>query len=209
MPRPRFSSAGRPLGRAILALASALWLAVLAPGVAAHVNRTAGAYTIVVMLVEEPVFQDNHAGFEFFVRRDGAAIAGLEQTVRAQANGHGEQVDLVVSPLNGRGVYVIDHAATGDAFDPRGGGAWTLTLTGSIEQTGLDATFPVTFPGYPRVVVENPGAAAAGATGQVPSPGEPSLLIPATSAVVVLGGLVLFVLARRYRWREATRRRGR
>jgi hypothetical protein len=202
MQRPtRFSSAGRPLSRAILALAAGLWIAVWAPGVAAHVNRTAGPYTIVVLLVEEPVFQDNHAGFEFFVRRDGVAIAGLEQTIRATADGHGEEATLVVSPLNERGVYVVDHVTSGDAFDPRGGGAWTLTLTGSIEDTALDASFPVTFPGYPRVAAADPGTGAASANGQLPITREP-WLIPGLVAAVVLGGLAVVALARRYRPRE-------
>ena len=35
----------------------------------AHVNRQVGPYTILVILVEEPTFEDNHAGFEFWVRR--------------------------------------------------------------------------------------------------------------------------------------------
>jgi hypothetical protein len=201
MQLPRFSNAGRPVRRAILALAAALWIAVVAPGVAAHVNRTAGPYTIVVLLVEEPVFQDNHAGFEFFVRRDGVAIAGLEQTIRAEADGHDEEVTLVVAPLNERGVYVVDHATSGAAFDPRGGGAWTLTLTGSIEGTALDASFPVTFPGYPRVAAAEPTAGGAGVSGHASLAGVPVWLIPGVTAACVIGGLL--VSARRHRPRAA------
>jgi hypothetical protein len=48
-----------------------LWAALMASGVSAHVNRTVGPYAILVILVEEPTYEDNHAGFEFWVRRDG------------------------------------------------------------------------------------------------------------------------------------------
>src|SRR5437773_6193798 len=129
--------------RAFLVAAAALWVAALAPAVAAHVNRTLGPYTILVILVEEPTFDDNHAGFQFWVRKGDVPITGLERTVHALAIGHDRRVELAVPPLAGSGFYVLDRSLDGAPFDPMGGGAWTLFLTGSIEGTPLDASFPV------------------------------------------------------------------
>jgi hypothetical protein len=182
--------------RATLAALAALWVAALAPGVAAHVNRTVGPYTILVILVEEPTFQDNHAGFQFWVRKDDAPIAGLEQTLQAVAVGHDDQLKLVVSPLDASGFYVLDRSPDGTPFDPKGGGAWTLFLTGSIQRTPLDASFPVMFPSYPRVAVADaPPAAAVPASG-ASFAGALAWLIPA-SVLVVLCALALLVVARR------------
>jgi hypothetical protein len=136
--------------------------ALTAPAAAAaHVNRTVGAYTILVVLVEEPTYEDNHAGFQFWVRRGDTPVLGLEGTVEASASGHGLDIPLVVPPLGPAGFYVLDHDPDGAAFDPRGGGAWTLTLTGSIEGTPLLQAFPVTFPSYPRIGTPNAPAAVA------------------------------------------------
>jgi hypothetical protein len=184
--------------RAILMAAAALSLAALAPGVAAHVNRTVGPYAILVILVEEPTFEDNHAGFQFWARKDGVPITGLEQSVHAVAIGHDRRVGLAVPPLAGSGFYVLDRSVDGAPFDPMGGGAWTLFLSGSIEATPLDASFPVIFPSYPRVAVANaPPAAAA-----VPAAGASlqglAMVIP-VAALVALGGIALLALARRRR----------
>lgn len=188
----------RVSARAILMAAAALSLAALAPGVAAHVNRTVGPYTILVILVEEPTFEDNHAGFQFWVRMDGVPVTGLEQSVHAVAIGHDRRVELAVPPLAGSGFYVLDRSADGAPFDPMGGGAWTLFLTGSIEETPLDATFPVIFPSYPRVAVADapPPAAAVPAAG-ASLPGL-AMVIP-VAALVALGGIALLALARRRR----------
>jgi hypothetical protein len=185
--------------RAILAVAAALWVAALAPGVAAHVNRTVGPYTILVILVEEPTFEDNHAGFQFWVRKDGVPITGLEQSVHAVAIGHDRRVELAVPPLAGSGFYVLDRSADGAPFDPMGGGAWTLFLTGSIEGTPLDASFPVIFPSYPRVAVADaPPAAAAVPAAGASLPGGLAIVIP-VAALAALSGIALLALARRRR----------
>jgi len=118
--------------------------------------------------------------------------------VTAVASGHGVNVDLAIPPIDGTGFYVLDHAKSGAAFDPMGGGAWNLVLTGTIDGTALDTTFPVTFPSYPRI----------GATGQQPATanvgaasgsGDSStgLLIAGAVVVLVVGlGAVLFVRRR-------------
>ena len=177
--------------------------AVLAIGAAAvaegHVNRQIGPYTILVILVEEPTFEDNHAGFQFWVRKDGVPLTGLDKTVDAVAIGHDRRVELAVPPLAGSGFYVLDRSPDGAPFDPMGGGAWTLFLTGSIERTRLDASFPVIFPSYPRVAVADapPAAAIAPGAGAV-LPGSLAMIIPVV-ALVALGGIALLALARRRR----------
>jgi hypothetical protein len=182
------------------ALAAIVWVGVAVPDVAAHVNRTVGPYTILVVLVEEPVYADNHAGFQFWVRKNEVPILGLEGSIKAVASGHGEQLDLKVPPIEGTGFYVLDHTTDGAAFDPQGGGAWTLVLSGVIDGTRVDATFPVTFPSYPRVGVADQGAAANAATAPSapPAPSPPTSLI-AIAGVVLAGVAVLALVGRRRR----------
>jgi hypothetical protein len=187
------------VGRSLMAVLVATVVAISRAAVAeAHVNRTVGPYTILVILVEEPTFEDNHAGFQFWVRKDGVPITGLEQSVNAVAIGHDRRVELPVPPLAGSGFYVLDRSADGAPFDPMGGGAWTLFLSGSIEGTPLDASFPVIFPSYPRVAVADaPPAAAAVPAAGASLPGL-AMVIP-VAALVVLGGIALLALARRRR----------
>jgi hypothetical protein len=180
--RMRFLELRAP--RALLGIAAVLALIAVgatAPTVEAHVNRTVGPYAILVVLVEEPVYADNHAGFQFWVRKDSVPIAGLEKTVHARASANGVDVDLAIPPMDGTGFYVLDHTTDGAAFDPHGGGAWTLELTGSIDGTQLDTTFPVTFPSYPRI-------GGAGGTAAAPVAASVSSGIP---IVVMLGGVLL------------------
>jgi hypothetical protein len=183
------SSRGRRPNRVAGSLVLAAVVAMfVVPAVAqAHVNRQVGPYTILVVLVEEPTFEDNHAGFEFWVRRDGQPIVGLEGSIRAEATGHGTSLDLVVPPLGAVGFYVLDRTSGGAAFDPRGGGPWSLRLTGSIDGTQLDETFAVTFPSYPRIGAPKPAAQPA----QSPA-GDSSmpLLLLVTGLLLVAGASV-------------------
>jgi hypothetical protein len=182
---------------AVAALVACVALAVTAPLAAAHVNRTVGPYTILVVLVEEPVYADNHAGFQFWVRRNEVPILGLEQSITAVATGHDQRIALAVPKIDGTGFYVLDHAVDGAAFDPDGGGAWTLELSGSIDGTPLDASFPVTFPSYPRIgtTAQAPAAQAAG----TPSASLDSLPVIAAGGFAVAGLLGLFMVTRRRR----------
>jgi hypothetical protein len=195
--------------RAFSVAAAALAVGVLAgataSGVAAHVNRTVGPYTILVVLVEEPVYADNHAGFEFWVRRDGVPVLGLERSMTAVASGHGEQLDLKVPPIDGTGFYVLDHTADGAAFDPLGGGAWTLVLSGTIDGTLVDASFPVTFPSYPRVGVADQHAATSPAVASEAAPAAPVLTWLGVAGVAIVGVLTVAFFGRRRRLGEPGR----
>jgi hypothetical protein len=175
-------------------------LALTAPAVEAHVNRTVGPYTILVVLVEEPVYADNHAGFQFWVRKNEVPILGLESSITAVATGHGEQLDLKVPPIDGTGFYVLDRTTDGTAFDPQGGGAWTLVLSGSIDGTPMDVSFPVTFPSYPRIGVADPAGATSpnAAVVSAPAPAVPAWLL-VIGGIVIVGMLGLAMLGRRRR----------
>jgi hypothetical protein len=179
-----------PLPRRLLPVALGMLLAIgVATAAQAHVNRQVGPYTILVVLVEEPTFDDNHAGFEFWVRRGSQPIVGLERSIRAEATGHGTTVDLAVPQLDGVGFYVLDRTPGSVAFDPLGGGAWSLHLAGSIDGTPLDESFVVAFPSYPRVGVPKPVAAQPeqGAAPDVPVP----LLMLLAGALLIAAAAVL------------------
>ena len=134
------------------AFAAVICLAILfAPvGVQAHVNRTVGPYTILLVLIEEPYFSTNHAGFAFWVHKGDTPVTGLDGTLHARAVGHDRTVDLRVSPRGTDQLYLVDQGLDGQPFDPLGGGAWSLRLTGMIDATPIDETFAVEFPAYPR-----------------------------------------------------------
>jgi hypothetical protein len=178
----------RRLGGGLLIAA---WFAVLVamPGrVSAHVNRVVGPYTFLVVLVEEPYFATNHAGFEFWVHKQRTVVAGLDQTLHATAIGHGTTVELAISPLNVRGFYVVDRRLSGQPFDPKGGGTWSLRLTGTIEHLQVDETFRVTFPSYPRV-----GSVVAPSIGSAAPPTAIAWVAAAGAALILgmIGGLIV------------------
>jgi hypothetical protein len=196
LPSPRGS-----IVRAITALGVLGAIAAGPSGALAHVNRTIGPYTILVILVEEPTFQDNHAGFEFWARKDGVAVEGLDQTVKAQASGHDVLDDLVVSPPDSTGFYILDHAPSGTAFDPLGGGPWFLRLYGSIDGTPLDEQFAVTFPAYPRV--GSPAVSTGGGTAGAPA--STATIVPVVAAGAALAAAAVGWCAIRRRRRTPSR----
>ena len=187
------------LARRLAAVVLGLLLVVGAAAVAeAHVNRQVGPYTILVILVEEPTFEDNHAGFQFWVRREQQPIVGLERSIHAEATGHGQRVGLQIPPIGGSGFYVLDRTNEGAAFDPLGGGPWSLHLWGDIEATAFDEQLAVTFPSYPRIGPAKPVAAnaGAGAPGGAPMPLLPLVVLVGLGVVVAV-----LVASRRIRLR--------
>jgi hypothetical protein len=186
--------------RTVLATAIAVGLLGIPAIASAHVYRTVGPYKILVVLIEEPLFQDNHAGFEFWVRDDGVPVTGLDKQLRAQAIGHGEAVDLSISPLNSRGFYDVDREPNGTPFDPKGGGAWTLRLRGSINGLAIDQWFSTKFPGYPRVATGSPGAGTDFAVPPAPNAaGAPIWLVLSVVGAAILIGIVAITAARNRR----------
>jgi hypothetical protein len=192
--------------RAILAWAvGATFLLTLSAPIApvsAHVNRVVGPYTILVILVEEPFFVSNHAGFQFWVHRGDMAVSGLEKTLSAEATGHGVTESLRIAPPNATGFYQVDVQTSGAAFDPKGGGAWSLRLFGVIERTRVDEAFKTTFPGYPRTTSggtapQHPSASP------TPTSGFPVPLGLAGLAVVVAAIAGVLVATRRRRAKQS------
>jgi hypothetical protein len=117
----------------------------------AHVNRTVGPYAFFLVLIEEPFYDTNRAGFEFWVHDAGRSVEGLDRSLNAVATSSTQEVGLRVSPINDRGFYDVESDLTGRPFDPGDGGDWTLRLTGTVEDEPVDVSFPTTFPAYPRV----------------------------------------------------------
>ena len=180
------------VGRA--ALVVALVIATLAgpSTAAAHVNRIVGRYTFFMILIEEPLFQTNHAGFEFWVHDGDRVVLGLDQTLMANATSGGRTIDLIVSPINARGFYDLDTTVGGQAFDPGAAGDWTLRLTGTVEGESVNVAFPAAFPAYPRVATATRPAAVTPDTGP-----DVWLLADAVGLAAVVGWIGLKI--RRHR----------
>jgi hypothetical protein len=151
---------------------------------AAHVNRLVGPYTFFIVLIEEPFFTTNRAGFEFWVHEGARPVPGLDKTLAAQAINSTRHVDLVVSPINERGFYDVEFDTNGMPFDPGSGGNWTLRLFGTVEGLAVDEPFATTFPAYPRVASTPAGS-------PVEAPAAPA----AWPIPIVLGALVVLGLA--------------
>src|SRR5260221_6630388 len=129
--------------------------------VSAHVNRVVGPYTFFIVLIEEPFFATNRAGFEFWVHDGARPIEGLDGTLKAQAINSTRNVDLVVSPVNDRGFYDVEIGMDEKPFDPGGGGQWSLRLIGSVEGLAVDESFVTNFPAYPRLAGAAPSGSSA------------------------------------------------
>ena len=176
--------------RKAIAVALLAFVSLAVPPLAtAHVNRVVGPYTFFVVLIEEPFFATNRAGFEFWVHDADRPVQGLDRTLRAQASNASKRVDLVVSPMNDRGFYDVEVGSRGLPFDPGSGGAWSLRLLGTVEGLAVDESFATTFPAYPRAGPVTP-AATATAPVAPPDPG-PSLVAGGTAAGALGLGFVI------------------
>lgn len=161
-------------------------------------NRTVGPSTVLVVLIGEPYFQDNRAGFRFWVKDGERNVDGLETTLHAQAS-HGSVVEsLVIEPPDSEGFHIVERAPEGSPFDPHGGGDWDLRLVGTIEGLPVDESFRSTLPVYPRVGGSGftpPAASPAFDPSNLPLPG---ILAMATGGVaIVLIGAWLIIDTRR------------
>jgi hypothetical protein len=140
----------RPLRLAVTLWAVCAALIATPLTASAHVNRLVGPYTFFIVLIEEPFFATNRAGFEFWVHEGDRPVQGLDRTLKAQAINASRRVDLVVSPANVRGFYDVESDSSGGPFDPGSGGNWTLRLIGTVEGLAVDESFATIFPAYPR-----------------------------------------------------------
>lgn len=169
---------------------------VLVPAsVSAHVNRVVGPYTFLVVLIEEPYFQDNHAGFQFWVRDQDRPIGDLDTTLQAFAIGPAGSVPLTISPRVANGFYQV-------AFYPGDSVRYSLRLVGTVEALAIDESFAVVFPTYPRVADGTAGAAAP--TVPVPVAAAtnsdlPLIALGSTAALAAFGVVALTIGHRRRR----------
>jgi hypothetical protein len=141
-------------------LAVLLGLLVAPMSASAHVNRTVGPYSFFLVLIEEPFFTTNRAGFEFWVHAGDRPVEGVDRTLAAVAVNGAQQVALQIAPINDRGFYDVETDLAQHPFDPGRGGDWTLRLTGTVEDTPVDVSFPTIFPAYPRTAAAGGPAAA-------------------------------------------------
>jgi hypothetical protein len=171
----------------LLAMLPVTFVLLLIPAsVSAHVNREVGPYTFLVVLIEEPFFQDNRAGFQFWVRDHGRPIGGLDSTLHAFAVSTAGSVPLTITPRVANGFYEAE-------FYPGDGTGYSLRLVGFVEDRAVDESFAVTFPTYPRVAISNPDAG--GQAGDIPvaAANDSNLVLVGLglTAVLAVGGILV------------------
>jgi hypothetical protein len=171
----------------LLALLPLTFALLLVPAsVSAHVNREVGPYTFLVVLIEEPFFQDNRAGFQFWVRDHGRAIDGLDSTLHAFAVSAAGSVPLTISPRVANGFYEAE-------FYPGNGTGYSLRLVGFVEDRAVDESFAVTFPAYPRVAISGAGDGSQAVEVPVAASSDSNLVFVGLglTAVLAVGGILL------------------
>ena len=97
------------------AFATAFAIAVLAAptGVAAHVTRVVGNYTFLIILVGEPFFPDNRAGFEIWVKDRDRPVVGLDRTLHAEAIGTAGDTVMALVAEPDAGHYIAERDLNG------------------------------------------------------------------------------------------------
>jgi hypothetical protein len=185
------------VGRASV-LAVAL-VAMTVGGVLAHEVRQVGDLTMVVGMIEEPVFTGQKSGLEFRVTRgEEEPVEGLEETLEAEAIFGDETRELDISPVFG------EAGAYRSVFFPTEAGPYTFHIFGEVEGEPIDETFtagpetfgeveetaggqfPVQFPATAELVRNAEAGAAAGTTATI------ALVLGAAG---LLAGLVALGLA--------------
>jgi hypothetical protein len=169
---------------AMLPLTVALLLVPASVG--AHVNREVGPYTFLVVLIEEPFFRDNRAGFQFWVRDHGRPIDELDSTLHAFAVSAAGSVPLTITPRVANGFYEAE-------FYPGDGTGYSLRLVGFVEDRAVDESFAVTFPTYPRVAIGIAGDGSQAVEVPVAAANDSNFVLVGLglTAVLAVGGILL------------------
>jgi hypothetical protein len=138
--------------RARLAVALAAAVAILtmtAGSVLGHEERQVGPYTLVVGLIDEPVFVGQKSGLELFVGlgegEEGAPVEGLESTLQAEAIQGDVTRQLTLSPRFGAPGWYQSF------FFPTRAGAYTFHIIGTIEGEAIDESFTSSPDGFSEV----------------------------------------------------------
>ncbi|HEY3524250.1 MAG TPA: hypothetical protein VGK63_11155 [Candidatus Limnocylindrales bacterium] len=127
------------------AAAVAATAALTAPSAFAHEERDVGGYKLEVGFIDEPVFVGERSGLEVFVHKGDQPVAGLEQTLKAQAAYGSSTLDLPLSADED------DPSHYESVFIPTAAGPYTFHLTGSIEGNPIDERFTSSPTGFDEV----------------------------------------------------------
>lgn len=131
--------------RTLSVLGAVVALALIAAPVAAHEQRTVGAYEFEVGFIGEPVFTGQKSGLELSVMAGETPVEGLESTLEAQVTFGDQTRVLALSPRFGApGWYQ-------SVFIPTAAGPYSFHITGTIEGTPIDETFTSSPDGFGEV----------------------------------------------------------
>lgn len=124
----------RRLGRA--AVLAAVLAAVAGTGtVLAHESRDIDDITMVVGMLDEPVYVGQKSGLDLRVTHDGEPAEGLEETLAAEVTFGDETRELEISPQFG------EPGAYRSIFIPTAAGPYTFHIFGEIDGEAIDETF--------------------------------------------------------------------
>jgi hypothetical protein len=161
----------------------ALWLALCPAATLAHDEAEIDGYDVNVGLVGEPVFVGDETGMELRVSRDGAPVAGLEETLAVEVR-YGESVRQLALQPEGDG-YVAP-------FIPTQAGPYAFHVTGTIEGAAVDVTLAPSEAGFEEVL----DRAAGEFPGTLPTAAELAALVSGeggaaapTTAALALGAI--------------------
>jgi hypothetical protein len=178
--------------RVTAAVLACVALTIIGTGTAmGHETREVAGYTIVIGLLDEPVYAGQKSGLDLRVSKGDAPVEGLQDTLKAEVIYQDQKRDIPISAAFGTpGSYR-------SVFFPTAAGPYTFHIFGTIEQAQIDESFtskteggfnlvqdaqtgqfPVVFPPTAEVVSE-------AQSGQ-----DASGLIP---FAMILGGLGLLV----------------
>ena len=122
------------LGRAAV-LGAVLTMTVGIGTINAHESRDVGPYTLVVGLLDEPVYSGQKSGLELRVSRGEEPVEGLEESLTAEVSFEGSTRDLPISPVFG------EPGAYRSVFFPTAAGPYTFHITGTIDGDTVDESF--------------------------------------------------------------------
>ena len=189
------------LGRA--AVLGAMLATLVGTGITiAHESRDIDDITMVVGLLDEPVYSGQKSGLDLRVTHDGEPVEGLEETLQAEVTFEGQTRDLQISPQFG------EPGAYRSVFFPTAAGPYTFHIFGEIDGEAIDESFtsgPETFGevqevagGQFPVVLPAAGDTARDAEAGAAAAGMATLALVVGGAGLVAGLIALgLTLARR------------
>jgi len=162
------------------AVLGALLATIVGAGVVSgHESRDIGHITMVVGLLDEPVYSGQKSGLDLRVTHDGEPAEGLEETLEATVTFGDSTRDLPLSPAFG------EPGAYRSVFLPTAAGPYTFRIFGEIDGEPIDESFtsgpdtfgevqdvaggqfPVVFPGTADVVRDAEAGAGAATTATI------------------------------------------